>query len=174
MASKRSNTSARTTGRQWRERQEEGVWITLPSGLEARVGGVDPELLLRLGRIPDGLTPLVAAMLDGREDTDEFRPKTQAELLERFEFISAVAISALKEPRVVEDPQTDDEIALEHLELGDRIFLLNTLGAPLRQLERFRDEQARALEAVADEPADAPAAERAHADPAVGAAADGA
>lgn len=156
--SKRKPANGRMTGRQWREKVEAGVWITLPSGLDVRVGSVGPDVILRTGQVPDSLTPLLADMINGRP-VEPPVPKTQAELLEQMDFMNAVATSALLEPRIVDDPQAEDEIALRHLDIGDRAFLVGLLGATLKQLETFRDEQARGLEVVAAESDDAAPAE---------------
>jgi hypothetical protein len=57
------------------------------------------------------------------------------------ELVNAICISAMVDPRVVDDPQADDEIDIDTLEWADKVFLASIVGATTKQLELFRREQ---------------------------------
>lgn len=143
-----------TPGKEWRA----GVVLRLPSGRVARVRAVGPDTILRLGRIPDALTPVIAALMDG-EEMDA--PKTIDDLKARTELIGVVCECALVEPRIVASPVKDDEIALDDLDWYDKEFLMSVLMKSTRDLELFRQKQISAVDAVQPEPDDPPKRKRA-------------
>ena len=148
----------RYTPREWRERQAAGVWITLPSGLDVRVGSVGPEVILKSGRVPDSLTPLVADMVTGRT-AKAATPLTKDQLESQLDLMDAIVACFIKEPRIVDHPEQDDELAISDIEWVDKEFLMASVGQPLVAFERFRDQQALDVERVSTEPADEPPAE---------------
>jgi hypothetical protein len=80
------------------------------------------DVLLRNGKIPDLLTPFVAQMVYQGVDTDELDKLLSVEKLteqstEMLELIDAVVCAAFVEPRIVEEPQEDDEISIADVEL---------------------------------------------------------
>lgn len=135
-----------TSGKQWRERVRGGVVLRFPSGFVGRVRGVQPDALLTSGKIPDQLTPLIAALMDGRADLEA--PETIEALKAQTALVDAVCRSALVDPRIVDDPQADDEIGIGDLEWPDKQFLMGVLGATTRGLELFRDKQERNVVSV--------------------------
>lgn len=129
-----------TSGAQWRKRTRGGVVLTLPSGNVARVRSVSPDTVLRLGKIPDALTPIVADLMTGRIDETK-GPSTYEELMGYTEFTNSVIAAALLEPRVVDDPQAEDEIAIDDIEWVDKEFLVALFGRTTQFLESFRQKQ---------------------------------
>jgi hypothetical protein len=92
-----------------------------------RLRPVDLLTLAMTGEIPDTLTPLVAQMV--------FQPQGMGEPLDELEqvlnlrrehlpVVNAVCRAALLEPRIVDDPQVDDEIAIDDVPLVDRLRVL--------------------------------------------------
>ena len=55
--------------------------------------------------------------------------------------VNIIATAALLEPRIVDDPQADDEIALDDLDFGDRTAIYMIAKQPLEVLHRFRLQQ---------------------------------
>lgn len=129
-----------TTGKQWRRVREEGLEVVLPSGNIARVRNVSFDLFLRIGRIPDSLTPIVVAALNGR-GLDLPPVETMEDAMKNIDFLDGVARSAFVSPRIVDTPQTDDEIALEDVELEDKLALVGLLGLAARELAPFCQKQ---------------------------------
>lgn len=136
-----------TSGRAWRERVQGGVVLPLPSGFVARIRGVQPDVLLRTGTIPDALTSVIAAIMEGTSDAQEAF-KSLDDLRNYADLVNAICASVMLEPRIVENPQADDEIGIDDLEWPDRVFLMGAVGTTTRQLERFRDQQTLAMDAL--------------------------
>ena len=162
------NTLQVTRGSTWRDKVAGGVVLRLPSNFVARVRAIQPDVLLKLGRIPDSLTPLVAAVLEGKS-LENIADDTAKELKNYMEFVNIVCTVALIEPRVVENPVADDEIGIETLEWPDKVFLMGAIGATTHYLESFRDEQERLMDAVDAAKRDSSISQPDHEDPAVGA-----
>ncbi len=147
-----------TSGRLWRQPREEGVAITLPSGHVARLRPVALDVMIAHGELPDLLTPLAAKTLwteiEAKEigDTAELATGT-------IELFNLVCRAAFVSPRVVDDPQADDEIGLADIAFEDKsaVFQLCIQGA--RALELFRERQAQRLEALHNGEGPGPAAQ---------------
>ena len=155
-----------TLGVEWRKLREEGVPVRLPvSGRVVRLRTVRPDQLLRRGKIPDVLTSLVVKMIYGKSTDADFaafvEPREAAEeALEMMESLRVVCEAGLLEPRMVHDPQADDEISIDDLEYPDRTYIFRLVFAPVEALARFRVKQKATVEPVADEQGDAQPAER--------------
>lgn len=133
------------TGAELRAMREHGVWQTLLSGTVVRMRTVTPDRLLRGGRVPDILSPLVTKMMYERVATaelDEFmsRREQEAESLAVIESINLVCEAALLYPRIVAEPVADDEICAEDLSLGDRGWIFKLAFQPAEFLKRFRNQ----------------------------------
>jgi hypothetical protein len=114
--------------------------------------------LLKLGRIPDILSGLVAEVIwQGvpRPDTILNLGKPAVDLLE------IVAASVFMEPIVVIDrePENDNEVSIDDIDFEDQQFLFAWATAPTSALRRFRDEQARNVAAVQSDQDEQPAAQ---------------
>lgn len=128
-----------TSGRLIRERMERGVVLRAPSGNVYRVGSVSPELLIRLGRMPDALIGTVMEVVMGKRDELPV-PTTIKDAQDMIAVVDEVARVILLEPRVVESPTQDNEIALSDLEEVDKKWLFGLINMTIRQLETFREE----------------------------------
>ncbi len=152
-----------TPGRAWRQPREEGYVGRLPSGNVARLRPVDLPTLLASGQIPDILTPLAAAMMFegpeavGKQPGDPVKLKQQT--VQMIEFYNAVCRASFVEPRIVESPQADDEIAIEDISLEDRGFVFEIATKGVRALKFFRDQPLPSLGPVQRGPDDGAEAE---------------
>ncbi len=164
-----------TNGAAWRAPRVQGIPIELPSGNIAHLRPVQPERLAAQGEILDILTPLVARMLfqgadatadtiaqtlgaamGEDEDADPTAMAAAAGNLANIERVcDIVCKAAFVNPRIVSDPQADDEIALEDLELADKVhvFTLSLRGAAA--LQHFRYEPNGHVESIPDSQGDA-------------------
>lgn len=159
-----------TAGSAWREPRQAGVPVQLPSGNIARIRPVEPQALLKQGEIIDILTPLVAKMLfqgaDASAETieaiignamqpaddnpDELK-ETAAKLADLERVCDIVCKAAFVDPRVVDDPQAENEIAPDDIELADKIQIFTLALRGAAALRHFRYEPNGNVEPVLDE-----------------------
>lgn len=133
-------TQTLTPASEWRSMQRDGVVITLQSsGRTVRLRSVQLARLLKAGQIPDPLTAYVASMIYGG-DEDETRTAAQ-KAIEWQDYLDLVATVALMHPRVVENPQNDDEIAIEDLEYAELIEIHGWARNPLDAVRPFRQQE---------------------------------
>jgi hypothetical protein len=131
--------------RAWRE---EGFVYRLPSaGVEVRLRRVALDQLVAAGQIPDFLTPMAYKVLFQQLGGPEPDFKSDAEFIQ---LVNIIATAALLEPRIVDNPQADDEIALEDLDFGDRTAIYMIAKQPLEVLHRFRASQTGDVATVED------------------------
>jgi len=136
------------SGKALREAREEGYIIELePSGTIVKLRPVQLDVLLLAGKIPNHLTAIVSNMIWEKlgykvADTSIDDKK------QHIEFVNCIASVALLEPRVVDNPQADDEIKIEDLPFCDRIMIATYAQQPAEVLRYFRDKQARDVEAL--------------------------
>ncbi len=139
---------ALTSWKAIREVREKGVEVTLPiAQLPVRVRGLGLDVFLLSGSIPDSLTPvIVKAINEGEADLGNFDDLQATK--DYLQLVNTVAERVLVSPRVVSDPQADDEISLDDLDFQDKVWLLQFLGKPAAALARFREEQAADVSSV--------------------------
>lgn len=149
-----------TPAAEFRAVRERGVIVPLPSGRVVRMRSVRPDQLLKLGHIPDVLATLALKHMYGKLSDTEFYAFTDVrdaipDALAVVESLRVVCTAALIEPRIVETPQADDEIAIDDLTLRDRQHIFDLAFSEVSALASFRDEPDTAVAAVPDEPGDA-------------------
>lgn len=132
-----------TSGAAWRQPRTEGYTKELPSGAVARLRPVSPDQLIAAGEVPDILTPLVLKMLFQGSDGSELSQLTQPEQVlshagETVKLINAICRLAFVQPRIVDDPQTDDEISIDDVAIIDRSFVFQLVTQPAEVLRDFR------------------------------------
>lgn len=152
--------------RKARKERQEGIPQTLISGVEVRMRSVSPDKLLRGGSLPDVLTPLVVRSLyeDVREELDAFtftQREDAAEALRMIDSVNVVCQEALVWPRIVDDPQNEDEISIDDLSLSDRMWIFRLAFMPAEVLSSFRYQQEGDVEGAADKQGDRNKAKRA-------------
>lgn len=145
-----------TSGKQWRRHREEGVPFTLPSGHTAYIRSVGPEMMFRLGKLPTPLRNFFAQVIL-EPGTKSLATPTEAEQAEALlDIYDAYCRCALVNPRIVDNPTADDEIAIDDLTLEDKMAVYALAQEPMRHLENFREEQTGPVGGVASEPTDPP------------------
>lgn len=166
-----------TSGKEWRTARTTGTPIQLPhSGHIAIVRPVEPGQLIKQGEVLDILSPLVSTMLfegtdaglaqiqqavsDASGDDPTALQRAIANLGSLERMCDIVCRAAFLNPRIVDDPQADDEIALDDLALQDKIHVTNLSLAGAIALERFRYQPAPDVAAVPDGEGDGQPAQR--------------
>lgn len=136
-----------TSGREWRKPREEGYVITLPSsGYSVRLRPVPLPTLVVQGKIPDTISPLAAEALWGADEDDKRDAKEL--LTATMELYDFVCRAAFVEPKIVDEPQGDDEISIDDVDFYDKQAVFNAALAPGAALRNFRDQQGRNVGAV--------------------------
>jgi hypothetical protein len=139
-----------TTGSEWRKAREEGYIVRLPSsGNHARLRPVALDVLIMSGKIPDILTPAAARTLWDSPSVGSIAERAEIDR-EFIEMINIVVPAAMMEPRIVDNPQAEDEISLADLDFGDKVAIYQLAIQPAEVLRRFRDGQAADLASVSD------------------------
>lgn len=146
-----------TSATEWRKKSAED--LELPSGNVALVRRPGLRGLLAGGTIPDTLTPLVRAGLEGKpeEVTKKLQDATRDDpdaIVKMMDMIDAITVATVREPKVYPIPVDDDgdEIPLddrEELDSGlyvdevdfeDKSFIFSFAVGGTRDLERFRQQ----------------------------------
>lgn len=153
---------APSLGVEWRRPRERGFLKTMPSGNKAYLRPITPAALMAvMGEIPDHLTPIVADMIFGgvtydkvRQMIDTMTPDAAQDSLQRaarsVEFANTLCKIAFVNPKVVDNPQAEDEIAPGDIDLADRFFVLTLAMQPVEVLRSFRWESSADVEVVPD------------------------
>jgi hypothetical protein len=102
--------------------------------------------LLKLGEIPDVLSTLVVKLLYGQISEAEYRDfftetEKRERALEMAESLRIVCTAALLEPRIVENPEADDEISIDDLEDSEQRIIFDLAMLEASALTRFRERQ---------------------------------
>lgn len=113
----------------------------MPSGRRVLLRPVSWSLLLRRGRIPDVLLPIVNDLLDGKSGTI---PTTSIEEKRAFyQLLDDLTVVGYAFPKVVEGEtlSRDGEVHIDDIEEGDKLYLWTMIGAGAEQMRSFRYEQ---------------------------------
>lgn len=138
-----------TSGATWRKPREEGEVVTLPSGNVARLRPVALDQLIISGKLPDLLTPIAAKSLWTETDTASIGD--QVETAKGFaELVNLVVPLAMLTPRIVADPQADDEISMDDIEFSDKIAIFQLATGGSTVLRAFRERQEADVDALPD------------------------
>ncbi len=158
-----NNSQQLTPASEWRKPREEGYEITLLSGRTAKLRPVALDVLISSGGLPDVLTPFAAQTLWQEREPDEIADA--AEMAKSYsELINAIVPAAFLYPKVVENPEEDDEIGLDDIDFADKIQVFNLATAGAMALRKFRDQQGGNVEAGPDREGDGDKAEQAATD----------
>ncbi len=134
-----------TSGKAMRAMREQGVILLFPSGNHYRVRTLGAANLLRRGNLPN---PLLAFAIDAlyngitEEKIDNFLTLREKEeqALEFLESLRVICEEMFMEPRIVEKPQADDEVAIKDVEPIDQGWAFKLAFAPAEALRPFRLE----------------------------------
>lgn len=144
-----------TSGLAWRKPREEGYVVKLePSGHYVRMRPAALDVLIASGKIPDLLTPAAADALWGDRLLNSAEVKgllAEAKAAKDFtSLVNLVVRASVMEPRIVDNPQADDEISLEDIEFPDKLLIYQLAIQPVTVLNSFRDRQIADVEALPD------------------------
>lgn len=138
-----------TSGRDWRKLNESIITTILPySGMVVELGRAQLDQLLLAGKIPDVLTPIVSDLLwvsvgQGKRTQDEIEADKRF-----FELVNTVTTACLLNPRVVDNPTQDDELAIGDIDFADKLIIYKLATQPLAVLHRFRQGQTPTVDSV--------------------------
>lgn len=159
-----------TPAADWRRPREEGYTVELLTGKVATLRPVALDVLLAEGEIPNMLRGLATQTLwEGPPDLGdpegdkEARRRWYDEMAEimpdTMRLYNLICKAAFLHPKVVDDPQGDDEISVEDIEVNDKMLVFQVVTQGVQTLRKFRDGQAAGLEPVSDGDEDEPAPE---------------
>jgi len=135
-----------TLGKQMRQMREQGVVLPFPSGNNYRVRVVGAAALLRRGSLPNVLLSFVNEAIYGGVTADRIdafmtlRDKEE----HNIEFLDSLKVcceEVFLEPRIVDEPTTDDEMSIADVPLVDQAWAFDLAFGFARELRPFRPEQ---------------------------------
>lgn len=125
---------------EWRKNRVEGFEVQFPSGLSANIKPISVDFFIKVGKIPDLLTPFVVSL--STEGTAEFpKVSTLEEIKEFNQFLDQLTTFVFVNPEVKDTggdpkfPLTDDQISLDDVSYQDKLACLRALMVPAYQLE---------------------------------------
>ena len=138
-----------TRGTTWRKKSRASHLIVLPSGNTARLRPVSLDTLVLSGEMPDVLSTLAAQTLFADVDFEDIAEEGKVSK-GYVDLINRIVPAAFAEPRVVDEPQGSDEIALSDIDWGDKVVVFQLALLPTDAVEKFRQEQDGDVEDVSD------------------------
>ncbi len=133
-----------TSGKQWKNTVE----ITLPSGYTVEIRPLGYDLILKCDHVPDVITSLVVRSFKGENVGMEINEFRQAQ--EYVQFLDTCCELCFVSPKVVDQPEGEDEISADMIEFDDKVYVFGFLGKSRRWLEHFRDEQIQNVPSLAE------------------------
>lgn len=127
------------------------VEVQLPSGNVATLRPLGFDLVFRLSRIPDFLTPLIVKAFKGEDVTDGFQIEQFEQSLEFFDFLDSLCELAFVHPQIVKEQVGEGEITSDVIDFEDKMFVYTTIGRSRQWLEMFRPGQTPHVEPLVDE-----------------------
>ena len=134
-----------TTASERRRVREQGIEITFPEyGDVVAIRPMDETFFFKHGMIPDFLAPTVNEMIG----TGQAKLPTVEKNQEWLNWLDNLVKWAYISPKVVDEPQGDDEISIEEVGYSDKVFLYGLFGRPANVLRSFRDAQRKSVAVV--------------------------
>lgn len=133
-----------TNGLEWRRNREEGELVQLPySGKLVRIRTVRPDMLLRLGKIPNPLASLMVDIIYGRVDSDKMDNflslgESVEAAMDMLESLRIVCSASFVSPKIVDNPTQANEISIDDIELNDRSYIFRLTFVSAEALKTFR------------------------------------
>lgn len=159
-----------SSGKAWREAREQGIEFKFPdSGEIAALRPIDVGLFVLTADIPDVLVKDVLNIINNKPTQLQLPPQEEIEQSKSWlKFLDDLTIFAFVNPKVVSDPQTDNEISVEDVCYADKLQLFLLFSQPVRILRRFREYQNKPVAALVPTANDADQAEQVVGDKSVG------
>lgn len=148
-----------TEASEWKKKATQGVKLQLPSGHVCLARNPGMEAFLDEGMVPNSLMPIVTAAIKQGQGLDPEKTKELAEepsmLGDIVMFANRVLCKSVIQPRVEMPPKeeserSDDVLYADEVDMEDRLFILQWAVGGTKDLERFREQSADALEDLAD------------------------
>lgn len=133
---KQSQAAKRTNLADWWANQR--VELDLPSGLHVVVRDVDLEDLIASGNIPNTLIS-VFPELQGLSEEAAASKMLEEHPQSFAQFLDAIVKYCLIEPKVGEETNGTDTIALKDIRGKDKMFLFNWANREVKQMHPFRE-----------------------------------
>lgn len=137
------------SGRALRLQRSSGEVIALSGETRVRIRSIPLDALLLAGKIPDLLTPMAVESLWAKTKSDAITNSAES-TKEYIQLVNLITSLALVEPRVVDDPHAEDEIAIDDLDLMDRQIIFNVAIAGAEALRNFRKRQTADVDALSN------------------------
>lgn len=141
-----------TSGRDWR--QPKTAIVLLPSGNYAEVRNVKiGDVVALLGNVPDTLTPVAQKalfdILDNGLTQEKMEQMSPIDLMQASgRLFDVIAKLAFVNPKVVDDPANDNEIAVSDIDDVDKEWVMGLLRMPAAHLATFCRQQTEIMESL--------------------------
>jgi hypothetical protein len=132
-----------TPALEWRrlvESDKRGYVVELASGMQVRLRPVSIERMLRSGQIPDELSPIAGKSIWSEFSEDSVGTSTNM-VLGMFDLLDLICMAAIIEPKIVEDPQADDELSIDDLGTDEKYEVYQLVTQPGWVLRKFCEQQ---------------------------------
>lgn len=145
-----------SSGKVMREIREKGIVLPFPSGESYRVRNLALGKLLRRGKLPNVLTAFVIDAiyngLSNQKIADFLALREQEEnALAFMESMQIICEEMFIEPRVVANPQADDELTIDDIPIVDQGWAFDRAFRVARDLRPFRPQPSLDVVSVPDD-----------------------
>lgn len=130
--------------REWKALNHEGIVVTLPSGLVARIKPISLSQLWKLGKIPNDLTPMIAELVSRDQIEPENAIANAVDTIKNLgTLLDVVCEGAFLEPKVKIGAEPDDPefLSPDDITEEDRMEVMRIANAPSAALREFRRQQ---------------------------------
>lgn len=145
-------TETPTTASVWKKQSAAKI-IDVPSGNKARVRRVSLDVVVKTGRLPNILMPMIQAGMQGRQpNATDLKPEMMPAFME---LIDIICLDACEEPRLYPAPGEEgerlpDRLYVDEVDFADKMAVYEYAVGGAAALESFRDEQSGDVESVSD------------------------
>lgn len=137
-----------TSAAQWRTAKRKGVVIDLPSGNTAKVARtLDLTSLVKQGHIPNPLAGIVNKMISTGGALPPGEELSAEAVNQMIDLVNENVAKCMIEPKCVVppkdaeegwEPEDEDAISVEEMELSDRMFIFTFAQGAASDLQQFR------------------------------------
>lgn len=134
-----------TSAGEWREKRKRGIEFELPQwGDTILIRPMDVDFFFKAGGIPDFIAATVRKIINGEKYNMPYPPDDQTDEDTRkwLDWLDNLVGYALVSPKVVDDPQGNDQISIDEIGYEDKLHIYQFFGRPAYILRDFRIPQA--------------------------------
>lgn len=141
-----ANELAVSSPADWKQTKA-GKVVALPSGRNVRLRAPGMDVFLRIGIIPDSITPIIVKALGQSKEIDlNEMVKDGDQLRKLFEMYDAITVYCMAEPTINPVPigkekRSDDQLYVDEVDFEDKVFIFQYAVGGTADVEKFRDEQ---------------------------------